>query len=366
MPSPDEAVSGGYFNDLTQQLPDQPNQSQQPKSKRVACVLCRKRKLRCDGAKPSCATCTRLSHNCAYDEVRKKSGPKRGYVKELEARLAQVETLLNTHSGLEMPQNAVDLPVGEDLPDFGGIDPDQGRLMQEMRVGQSPPERTNTMPASRVPSMSETHDMEPAFWKGNIDTPTWAPNFSLLATGMDEPLPPPEVCAELTNLYFERAHPSAPLLHRPRFLMAMQNTSPALRPRLSLQYAVWTLGASSHPKYEDMVDTLYRRARHYLERDEMTGVGEKMINLATVQAWQCISAYEFKMMYFPRAWLSTGRTSRLALMMGLHRVDGPNIDVKQCLPPPKDWIEKEERRKRREAREAKDIAEGRRPSGEPL
>ncbi|THW29454.1 hypothetical protein D6D23_01019 [Aureobasidium pullulans] len=345
MPSPDEAVSDGYFNDLTQQLPDQPNQSQQPKSKRVACVLCRKRKLRCDGAKPSCATCTRLSHNCAYDEVRKKSGPKRGYVKELEARLAQVETLLNTHSGLEMPQNAVDFPVGEDLPDFGGIDPDQGRLMQEMRVGQSPLERTSTMPASRVPSMSETHDMEPAFWKGNIDTPTWAPNFSLLATGMDEPLPPPEVCAELTNLYFERAHPSAPLLHRPRFLMAMQNTSPALRPRLSLQYAVWTLGASSHPKYEDMVDTLYRRARHYLERDEMTGVGEKMINLATVQAWQCISAYEFKMMYFPRAWLSTGRTSRLALMMGLHRVDGPNIDVKQCLPPPKDWIEKEERRR---------------------
>ncbi|TIA53478.1 TIM44 subunit of mitochondria import inner membrane translocase [Aureobasidium pullulans] len=30
------------------------------------------------------------------------------------------------------------------------------------------------------------------------------------------------------------------------------------------------------------------------------------------------------------------------------------------------WVEKEERRKRREAREAKDIAEGRRPSGEPL
>jgi hypothetical protein len=31
--------------------------------------------------------CKRLSHDCAYDEVRKKSGPKRGYVKLLEARL---------------------------------------------------------------------------------------------------------------------------------------------------------------------------------------------------------------------------------------------------------------------------------------
>lgn len=58
-----------------------------PRPKRIACTICRKRKLRCDGNKPSCGTCSRLGHDCAYDEVRKKSGPKRGYVKLLEARL---------------------------------------------------------------------------------------------------------------------------------------------------------------------------------------------------------------------------------------------------------------------------------------
>ncbi len=58
-----------------------------PKVKRTACVLCRKRKLRCDGGRPSCGTCARLGHECKYDEIRKKSGPKRGYVKALEARL---------------------------------------------------------------------------------------------------------------------------------------------------------------------------------------------------------------------------------------------------------------------------------------
>jgi hypothetical protein len=59
-----------------------------PKAKRIACIICRKRKLKCDGSKPSCSTCTRLNHNCAYDEVRRKSGPKRGYVKALEERLS--------------------------------------------------------------------------------------------------------------------------------------------------------------------------------------------------------------------------------------------------------------------------------------
>ena len=61
------------------------------KPKRIACIICRKRKLRCDGNKPSCGTCSRLSHTCAYDEVRRKSGPKRGYVKELEARLGMCD-----------------------------------------------------------------------------------------------------------------------------------------------------------------------------------------------------------------------------------------------------------------------------------
>lgn len=60
-----------------------------PRPKRIACVVCRRRKLKCDGKKPSCGTCSRLGHSCAYDEVRKKSGPKRGYVKQLEARLGR-------------------------------------------------------------------------------------------------------------------------------------------------------------------------------------------------------------------------------------------------------------------------------------
>jgi Fungal specific transcription factor domain len=31
--------------------------------------------------------------------------------------------------------------------------------------------------------------------------------------------------------------------------------------------------------------------------------------------------------------------------LGLHRLDGAGLDVKQCLPPPRDWTEREERRR---------------------
>jgi Zn(2)-Cys(6) binuclear cluster domain-containing protein len=111
MPSPESSASPdeSFFNDLSQQPKPTPTRrstddarpsdaqcdnESQPRAKRIACVLCRKRKLRCDGARPKCGTCSRLSHECGYDEVRKKSGPKRGYVKLLEQRLRR---LLETH-----------------------------------------------------------------------------------------------------------------------------------------------------------------------------------------------------------------------------------------------------------------------------
>lgn len=35
----------------------------------------------------------------------------------------------------------------------------------------------------------------------------------------------------------------------------------------------------------------------------------------------------------------------ITFRMGLHRLDGAGLDVKQCLPPARDWTEREERRR---------------------
>ncbi|KAH8104927.1 hypothetical protein DFH11DRAFT_1465401, partial [Phellopilus nigrolimitatus] len=39
----------------------------------VACDFCRKRKMRCDGARPSCRNCARKNEACIYtDEIRRR------------------------------------------------------------------------------------------------------------------------------------------------------------------------------------------------------------------------------------------------------------------------------------------------------
>lgn len=77
----------------------------------------------------------------------------------------------------------------------------------------------------------------------------------------------------------------------------------------------------------------------------MKGVGESFITVGHTQCWVLIASYEFKSMYFPRAWMSVGKAARLALMLGLNRLDGAGLAVKQCLLPPRDWTDKEERRR---------------------
>jgi hypothetical protein len=108
---------------------------------------------------------------------------------------------------------------------------------------------------------------------------------------------------------------------------------------------MWMHACAVTPKYSSYTEYFYQRARKYAEADEMRGHGEGMITVGHSQAWTLVGCYEFKVMHFPRAWMSIGRSARLALMMGLHRQDRVGLDVKQTLPPPRDWTDREERRR---------------------
>lgn len=361
--SPNDSPEDDYFNDLSRQptkLNDdadnqpeaQDDASQVPKLKRIACVLCRKRKLKCDGNKPSCGTCQRLQHDCSYDEVRRKSGPKRGYVKALEARLAQVETLLK---GQDEPIAEEEAPSRADkngrktkdaqqrsapVPEYGG-----NIAMGKSTVDMMPHiERTLKQHDGPVQAQFP-HAALNAASNGDSTVPQEEQYpWEMIGLGLDEPLPPQDAIDELTQAYFDKIHPSGPMMHRPRYYAAM-HLAPHARPPICLRYAMWANAAAVTDKYEGLQEHFYQRARKYIQQDEMRGHGETMITIAHAQTWILLATYEFKMMFFPRAWMSSGRGSRMTQMMGLHRLDGTGLDVKQCLPPPRDWTEREERRR---------------------
>ncbi|KAJ5086633.1 hypothetical protein NUU61_007940 [Penicillium alfredii] len=335
-PAPSQAELGVAQNGFAESAGDS---SYVPRPKRIACVVCRRRKLRCDGKRPSCGTCSRLGHECAYDEVRKKSGPKRGYVKQLEARLAQVETLLKGHdsdpvqrtSPPERQENTFTAPFPEEptlaLPDLSALGSDIG----------------SAIPVSHIPDTSNPAQI---FYPETPHVPNIPADqhWDLISLGLEEPLPPQDVIDDLDRLFFEKVYPNIPIIHGPRYYASL-NLAPHMRPPVCLRYMMWSHAASVSDKYFAMHGHFYQRARKYVYLDEMKGFGESIVSVAHCQTWILIGAYEFRMICFPRAWLSVGNATRLALMMGLNRLDGRGLDVKQTLSPPKDWVEREERRR---------------------
>ena len=364
--SPDESPEDDYFNDLSRQparltdeadrpqsgLGQDDNTNQVPKPKRIACVLCRKRKLKCDGTKPACSTCVRLQHDCSYDEVRRKSGPKRGYVKALEARLAQVETLLKGNDEFPGEDNASKQVEKNNGPARSTLQRNAStqELGGDIVIGASNvdvmPHIERALNQHDGPAQAQfPHAALNAASNGGLNVPQEEQfPWEMIGLGLDEPLPPQDAIDELTQVFFDKIHPSVPMMHRARFYAAM-HLAPHARPPICLRYAMWANAAAVTDKYEGLQEHFYQRSRKYIQQDEMRGHGETMVTIAQAQTWILLATYEFKMMFFPRAWMSSGRASRMTLMMGLHRLDGSALDVKQCLPPPKDGTEREERRR---------------------
>lgn len=145
-------------------------------------------------------------------------------------------------------------------------------------------------------------------------------SWEMIGLGLEEPLPTQETIDELHDIYFSKVHASIPMVHRYRYLAAM-DLAPSQRPPVCLRYAIWTMACSVTDRYLDMRQLFYQRARKYLEADYMKGFGEHIVSVAHCQAHVILSFYEMKMMYFPRAWISAGSAVRLAQMWVLQEDD---------------------------------------------
>ncbi|KAF3770235.1 hypothetical protein M406DRAFT_236620, partial [Cryphonectria parasitica EP155] len=313
----------------------------------LACVACRSRKLKCDRIKPACTRCSKLKAECQYPESRRKPAFKRRNVKELEERLAQVEVLLKDAAGKTGPA-----PEGSSDRQEGSIDSSRQKFTDESLNW--------SFADNNVPGLGENvnshSNVPPMGWGAPFTTPDMrykprqenagATSYELLGLGLFEALPPTKMIEELHQTYFVKQHPLIPIVHPGRYMTAFYS-APHLRPPMALQYAIWTMATNSHEKYSGYHDAFHRRARHYLEEDELRVYGEHFLTVAHAQAWALISTNEARCMWFTRAAMSAARCIKLLHMLGLHKLDDPDAvhRMSPTLAPPKDWTELEERRR---------------------
>jgi hypothetical protein len=151
-----------------------------PKKKIISCIQCRRRKLKCDRAKPSCGTCARLQHQCVYPEGRMKSTTKRRNVKDLEARLAQVESLLNSEVSAKSLLNNGSTSAKSEVPSAMNASSYWNGVGMDIGMGNQAGNLSTSMPGMSIPIL--TND---AF------------SYDLIGFGLQEQLPSQEIIDEL-------------------------------------------------------------------------------------------------------------------------------------------------------------------------
>ncbi|KAI8081306.1 fungal-specific transcription factor domain-containing protein, partial [Halteromyces radiatus] len=71
----------------------------------LACVICRKKKVKCDGIQPCCSRCKAMKLSCEFSEAPRKRGPPKNHVEVIENRAHRIVSLLGKDTSRRPPTN---------------------------------------------------------------------------------------------------------------------------------------------------------------------------------------------------------------------------------------------------------------------
>ncbi|KAL2813218.1 fungal-specific transcription factor domain-containing protein [Aspergillus cavernicola] len=274
-----------------------------------ACAECRRRKLRCDGRDSQCENCFIAGVPCVISAPSGRRGPKKGHIKTLQTRIANLESRL--------------MAAGNRSP-----------VQDDQSLGTSDPPTIDMLLQSFQPSMPGNNELVPAVDLTVFSPPASSP-LNIIQPWDISPSGAPDIAiSELTRadlilrlctcdrdqLYFDRVHLFAPILHHNRYLSWCRDAAMS-QARQCLQYAMWAMAASMSVQLEHLRDSLYRHAVHLLESPNAREVRLEFYHIEHVQASLIVALYEFSRLTFHRGWMSAGQCFRLVQLMKLHEVD---------------------------------------------
>ncbi|KAI2619534.1 fungal-specific transcription factor domain-containing protein [Hypomontagnella submonticulosa] len=316
----------------------------------LACQRCKTRKQKCDGQRPACGSCARLSLKCVYIvPLVPAAGEKKIYIKALEHRIAELEAYLAsightrvgtdhlTRLGQSTSQNvAAALPVGPPqqqapVPEQTQRDEDDTNdillAVRDLSLSASGHYigASSNITIGRVLS-SFVHSQKSAVPAGHEDQ---------AAQGEDDPAPKsiystttgdmigvpflsPQVAGRLLQGWFRHIHTRYPTLHSAEIIRLHNNrdtiTDNYEQTILHLIYAVsgrWleSAGEMGHFFSDQHYDLAFDELDSMLRlRDSRT------VNYLLLMALYCTRAPRD-----PGAWTYVGAAMRLCIELGLHR-----------------------------------------------
>ncbi|KAF8481091.1 hypothetical protein DFH94DRAFT_441748 [Russula ochroleuca] len=348
-----------------------------------ACLTCRKRKLRCDAARPHCATCVKQWHTqisvppppgyahptepqCSYDPVEglplAADADPLEKIRELEEQVAALTRKLRSQRGSMSPSRSQS--------------PNHLRPPSSHLINRSPSSGTITLspefepsgvatPTPWVETPLDRNAVPPSKTATQMGSPGMVspqpvhhsdPLSSLIHSGWNTDLPEPAVLDHYIDVFFKCDPCGSRVFHRPDFLTSMRlpPKSPGF-PHCAILHAICALASRwvskniitlpDGTRRDRFAEFHASKTRSYIDRTMASG--EDIF--AVMQACVLLSWYFYSEGRWVEIWVFAGFQTRTAIPLRLnypgtyarHSVGSPGA----YLAPPKDPLDLELRRR---------------------
>ncbi|KAF1816631.1 hypothetical protein P152DRAFT_388780, partial [Eremomyces bilateralis CBS 781.70] len=271
----------------------------------LACIACRRKKIRCSGEKPACKHCVRSRIPCVYKVTTRKAAPRTDYMAMLDKRLKRMEDRvikLIPKDKMSTVSRAVVKPAIPPPPTKPtgarkrGADDAFGDELDELT---KPRGATGVGATNGIPFKGKDAD-----------------EVLLLTEGADS-LPSKELQHHLAEIYFDYVYgQSYPLLHKPSFMRKLNQGS--VPPVLMLAMCAISARFSTHPQL--------RSEPAFLRGDQWAAPAREIAlkqydspNITILIVYLLLGLHDFGTCQGGRSWMFGGMAQRMAYALQLHK-----------------------------------------------
>ncbi|CAE6490311.1 unnamed protein product [Rhizoctonia solani] len=272
-----------------------------------ACLVCRKRKLRCDATQPECNRCRTTGNKCEYQDpaYRSRTRVLQDQIKEIEAKIKEAERRRRQPSSdpsraPTSSQNEPSLPLGT-LP------------RQPTPQTASPISASNNS-MCQTPGLS-SYSASTAFSESNILSRRGPSDVSL----------PGEASRKLLNMFIQRKQLSGFELHLGRVIRSFQpgSSEPTVP---ALYFAMLLLGCHfiSEPELKFWENMFYERTKLEIEANIAKAYSSdrsKYNSLYHLQAMVMLGQWFYLNSRLLEGYVYITRATQFAVALGLHGLD---------------------------------------------
>ncbi|WEW55301.1 hypothetical protein PRK78_000730 [Emydomyces testavorans] len=276
----------------------------------LACIVCRRKKIRCSGEKPACKHCFRSRIPCVYKVTTRKAAPRTDYMAMLDKRLKRME------------ERVIKIIPKDVVRDMAGI----GRAnVKPPAAGQTPraPKAVNKKRSADEAFRAEMNEwMREGNGSASIDElpGSWQPRVGdakkLFAEGA-ELLPSMEIQEHLAEVFFDCIYgQSYLLLHKPSFMRRLK--AGAVPPVLILAVCAVSARFSTHPQIS--TEPAFLRGEDWAEAAARIALSRHdQPNITILTVFLILGLHEFGACHGGRSWSFGGQALRMAYALQLHQ-----------------------------------------------